>query len=85
MEGIHLRGGMIARGGIRYSDRPDDFRTEVLGLMNTQMKKNALIVPVGSKGGFIVKTLFALWPRCPACGGCPVFGFSYAPCFVITR
>ncbi|MCZ6534314.1 MAG: NAD-glutamate dehydrogenase [SAR324 cluster bacterium] len=57
MEAVHLRGGMIARGGIRYSDRPDDFRTEVLGLMDTQMKKNALIVPVGSKGGFVVKNL----------------------------
>ncbi|MDH3999244.1 MAG: NAD-glutamate dehydrogenase, partial [Desulfuromonadales bacterium] len=58
MEGIHLRGGKVARGGIRWSDRPDDFRTEVLGLMKTQMTKNALIVPVGSKGGFIVKTKF---------------------------
>ncbi|HKI99553.1 MAG TPA: NAD-glutamate dehydrogenase domain-containing protein [bacterium] len=57
MEGIHLRGDKIARGGIRYSDRPDDFRTEVLGLMATQMKKNALIVPLGSKGGFVVKDL----------------------------
>ena len=57
MEGIHLRGDMIARGGLRYSDRPDDFRTEVLGLMATQMKKNALIVPLGSKGGFVVKNL----------------------------
>jgi glutamate dehydrogenase len=56
MEGIHLRGGMVARGGIRWSDRPDDFRTEILGLMKTQMTKNALIVPVGSKGGFVVKT-----------------------------
>jgi glutamate dehydrogenase len=56
MEGIHLRGGKVARGGIRWSDRPDDFRTEVLGLMKTQMAKNALIVPVGSKGGFVVKT-----------------------------
>ncbi len=56
MEGIHLRGGKVARGGIRWSDRPDDFRTEILGLMKTQMTKNALIVPVGSKGGFIVKT-----------------------------
>ena len=59
MEGIHLRGGKVARGGIRWSDRPDDFRTEVLGLMKTQMTKNAVIVPVGSKGGFIVKTPFA--------------------------
>jgi len=59
MEGIHLRGGKVARGGIRWSDRPDDFRTEILGLMKTQMTKNALIVPVGSKGGFIVKTPFS--------------------------
>lgn len=58
MEGIHLRGGLVARGGIRWSDRPDDFRTEVLGLMKTQMTKNSLIVPVGSKGGFVVKTPF---------------------------
>ncbi|MBN2644609.1 MAG: NAD-glutamate dehydrogenase [Desulfuromonadaceae bacterium] len=59
MEGIHLRGGMVARGGIRWSDRPDDFRTEILGLMKTQMTKNALIVPVGSKGGFVVKTSYS--------------------------
>ncbi len=55
VEGTHLRGGKVARGGIRWSDRPDDFRTEVLGLMKTQMTKNAVIVPVGSKGGFVVK------------------------------
>src|SRR5690606_6014737 len=55
VDGVHLRGGMVARGGIRWSDRPDDFRTEVLGLMKTQMTKNAVIVPVGSKGGFVVK------------------------------
>jgi glutamate dehydrogenase len=55
MEGIHLRGGRVARGGIRWSDRPEDFRTEILGLMKTQMVKNAVIVPVGSKGGFYVK------------------------------
>lgn len=55
VEGIHLRGGNVARGGLRWSDRPDDFRTEVLGLMKTQMTKNAVIVPVGSKGGFVVK------------------------------
>ena len=55
MEGIHLRGGRIARGGIRWSDRREDFRTEILGLMKTQMVKNAVIVPVGSKGGFYVK------------------------------
>ncbi len=55
VEAIHLRGGRVARGGIRWSDRPEDFRTEVLGLMKAQMVKNAVIVPVGSKGGFIVK------------------------------
>jgi len=53
MEGVHLRGARVARGGIRWSDRPDDFRTEVLGLVNTQMVKNAVIVPGGSKGGFV--------------------------------
>ncbi|HEY6396687.1 MAG TPA: NAD-glutamate dehydrogenase domain-containing protein, partial [Solirubrobacteraceae bacterium] len=55
VEGIHLRGGKVARGGIRWSDRREDFRTEVLGLMKAQTIKNALIVPVGSKGGFVVK------------------------------
>ena len=55
MEGVHLRGGKIARGGIRWSDRLDDYRTEVFGLMRTQMVKNVLIVPVGAKGGFILK------------------------------
>ncbi|MCE2927137.1 MAG: NAD-glutamate dehydrogenase [Rickettsiales bacterium] len=55
VEGIHLRGGLVARGGLRWSDRPDDFRTEVLGLMKAQMVKNSVIVPVGSKGGFVVK------------------------------
>ncbi len=54
-EGIHLRGGRVARGGIRWSDRPEDFRSEVLGLMKAQMVKNALIVPVGAKGGFVLK------------------------------
>ena len=53
MEGIHLRGASVARGGIRHSDRPDDFRTEILGLVYTQMVKNAVIVPSGSKGGFV--------------------------------
>jgi glutamate dehydrogenase len=56
MEGIHLRGGKVARGGIRWSDRREDFRTEILGLMKAQQVKNAVIVPVGSKGGFVVKT-----------------------------
>ncbi|SJM94105.1 NAD-glutamate dehydrogenase domain-containing protein [Crenothrix polyspora] len=55
MEGIHLRGGKIARGGIRWSDRLDDFRTEILDLMQTQINKNALIIPTGAKGGFVVK------------------------------
>ncbi len=55
MEGIHLRGGKVARGGLRWSDRLQDFRTEVLGLMKAQMVKNAIIVPVGAKGGFVVK------------------------------
>ncbi len=54
-EGIHLRGGRVARGGLRWSDRREDFRTEVLGLMKAQMVKNSVIVPVGSKGGFYVK------------------------------
>ncbi len=54
-EGIHLRGGLVARGGIRWSDRKEDYRTEVLGLMKAQMVKNAVIVPTGSKGGFITK------------------------------
>ena len=54
MEGVHLRGAKVARGGIRWSDRLDDFRTEILGLVNTQMVKNAVIVPSGSKGGFVL-------------------------------
>lgn len=56
MEGVHLRGAKVARGGVRWSGRPDDFRTEILDLMQTQMVKNALIVPQGAKGGFILKT-----------------------------
>ena len=55
MEGIHLRFGKVARGGLRWSDRREDFRTEVLGLVKAQQVKNAVIVPVGSKGGFVVK------------------------------
>ena len=55
MEGVHLRGGKVARGGIRWSDRREDFRTEILGLMKAQQVKNVVIVPVGSKGGFVVK------------------------------
>ncbi|MGI4850880.1 MAG: NAD-glutamate dehydrogenase [Janthinobacterium lividum] len=55
-EAIHLRGGLVARGGIRWSDRFEDFRTEILGLMKAQTVKNTVIVPVGSKGGFVVKS-----------------------------
>ncbi len=55
MEGVHLRGGKVARGGIRWSDRREDFRTEILGLMKAQMVKNAVIVPVGAKGGFVLR------------------------------
>jgi glutamate dehydrogenase len=55
VEGVHLRGGTIARGGIRWSDRREDFRTEVLGLVKAQMVKNAVIVPTGAKGGFVPK------------------------------
>ena len=57
VEGVHLRFGAVARGGLRWSDRRDDFRTEVLGLVKAQMVKNAVIVPVGSKGGFFCKQL----------------------------
>ena len=55
VEGVHLRFGRIARGGIRWSDRPEDFRTEILGLVKAQQVKNAVIVPVGAKGGFYPK------------------------------
>ncbi|MDQ3139378.1 MAG: NAD-glutamate dehydrogenase, partial [Pseudomonadota bacterium] len=57
VEGIHLRGGPVARGGLRWSDRRDDFRTEILGLMKAQVVKNAVIVPTGAKGGFYPKQL----------------------------
>lgn len=57
VEGVHLRGGKIARGGLRWSDRREDFRTEVLGLMKAQSVKNTMIVPVGAKGGFVVKRM----------------------------
>lgn len=54
-EGVHLRGGRVARGGLRWSDRREDYRTEILGLVKAQMVKNAVIVPVGAKGGFVLK------------------------------
>jgi len=63
VEGVHLRFGPVARGGLRWSDRRDDFRTEVLGLVKAQQVKNAVIVPVGSKGGF--------YPKCLPKGGSP--------------
>ncbi|HEX5974100.1 MAG TPA: NAD-glutamate dehydrogenase domain-containing protein, partial [Rubrobacteraceae bacterium] len=74
MEGVHLRGGKVARGGIRWSDRREDFRTEVLGLMKAQMVKNAVIVPVGAKGGFVVK-------RPPAQGGREVLQDEVIGCY----
>src|SRR5690606_16724326 len=57
VEGVHLRNGAIARGGIRWSDRREDFRTEVLGLLKAQVVKNTVIVPTGAKGGFVPKRL----------------------------
>ncbi len=57
VEGVHLRGGPVARGGLRWSDRREDFRTEVLGLVKAQQVKNSVIVPVGAKGGFVAKHL----------------------------
>ena len=74
MEGIHLRGGPVARGGIRWSDRREDFRTEILGLMKAQMIKNPVIVPVGAKGGFVVK-------RPPAEGGREAFQAEGVACY----
>ncbi|MFN1208565.1 NAD-glutamate dehydrogenase domain-containing protein, partial [Enterococcus lactis] len=59
-EGVHLRFGAVARGGLRWSDRREDFRTEILGLAKAQAVKNVVIVPVGAKGGFVVK-----WPPTP--------------------
>jgi len=63
LEAVHLRFGKVARGGIRWSDRPQDFRTEILGLVKAQNVKNAVIVPVGAKGGFVPKFLPAGGPR----------------------
>jgi len=76
VEGVHLRGDVIARGGIRWSDRLEDFRTEVLGLMRAQQVKNALIVPMGAKGGFVVKNP-------PAMGGRPAFLQEGIACYKI--
>ena len=74
-EGIHLRGGKIARGGLRWSDRREDFRTEVLGLMKAQSVKNTMIVPVGAKGGFVVK-------RPPNQGGRDAFLGGAIGCYI---
>ena len=74
MEGVHLRFGFVARGGLRWSDRPEDFRTEILGLVKAQQVKNAVIVPVGSKGGFILK-------RPPATGGRDAFMAEGIACY----
>ncbi|MEM9288973.1 MAG: NAD-glutamate dehydrogenase [Pseudomonadota bacterium] len=57
VEGVHLRGGPVARGGLRWTDRPEDFRTEILGLLKAQIVKNSVIVPVGAKGGFLPRKL----------------------------
>jgi len=63
VEGVHLRGGKVARGGIRWSDRLEDFRTEVLGLVKAQQVKNAIIVPTGAKGGFVARNVYSLTSR----------------------
>jgi len=73
-EAVHLRGGRVARGGIRWSDRREDFRTEVLGLMKAQMVKNAVIVPTGAKGGFVMK-------RPPTGGGRKALDAEVAACY----
>jgi glutamate dehydrogenase len=73
-EGIHLRGGKIARGGLRWSDRREDFRTEVLGLMKAQNVKNTMIVPVGAKGGFVLK-------KPPEAGGRDAFFAEGVSCY----
>src|SRR5690606_37876979 len=63
VEGVHLRGGKVARGGLRWSDRLEDYRTEVLGLVKAQQVKNAVIVPDGAKGGFVAKQMRADFNR----------------------
>ena len=79
MEGIHLRGGRVARGGIRWSDRQEDYRTEILGLMKAQMVKNAIIVPVGSKGGFVLQAPAGRPRGAGARGGRPVLDAHARP------
>ncbi|WP_406667773.1 NAD-glutamate dehydrogenase [Gallaecimonas sp. GXIMD1310] len=74
VEGVHLRGGKVARGGLRWSDRREDFRTEVLGLVKAQQVKNTVIVPVGAKGGFVCKKL-------PTSGGREAFFNEGKECY----
>ena len=74
VEGVHLRGGKVARGGLRWSDRQEDFRTEILGLVKAQQVKNTVIVPVGAKGGFVCK-------RLPPTGGRAAFQAEGQACY----
>ena len=74
MEGTHLRAGPVARGGIRWSDRREDFRTEILGLMKAQRVKNVVIVPTGAKGGFVLK-------RPPPAADREAFGAEGVACY----
>ncbi len=74
IEGVHLRGGKVARGGLRWSDRREDFRTEILGLVKAQQVKNTVIVPVGAKGGFVCKKL-------PTTGGRDAFFEEGKACY----
>ena len=74
VEGVHLRGGKVARGGLRWSDRREDFRTEILGLVKAQQVKNSVIVPVGAKGGFVCKQL-------PTAGGRDAFFAEGIECY----
>ncbi len=76
VEGVHLRGGKVARGGLRWSDRREDFRTEILGLVKAQQVKNSVIVPVGAKGGFVCKQL-------PKTGGRDAFFAEGVECYKI--
>ena len=76
VEGVHLRGGKVARGGLRWSDRREDFRTEILGLVKAQQVKNSVIVPVGAKGGFVCKQL-------PTTGGRDAFFAEGIECYKI--
>jgi glutamate dehydrogenase len=81
VEGVHLRGGPVARGGLRWSDRPEDFRTEVLGLAKAQQVKNAVIVPVGSKGGFYPEHLPNGDRDAVATEGLACYQTSYVDCW----